>query len=383
MKNRNKRSGTAMIRVACATLFFLFSFVYLYYYQADVLTVAQHVLSGGKTQYSRFVGALLITLVLFLLQLGISSVAMMTTYTHALTYFPSMLALAFLTSVGTSVDQGVSFGSWVWVLPLLLLIFAVVCWLVKSFGFYEPSKVGRGFFTPPMWVNLMVMFLMMLIVGGVGNADTPFHYRLKVERYLAQGKYGTALQVGRRSLVCDSSLMMLRAYAMSRKGKLGDALFQYPICGGADALLPDGNHVKTLLYDKQNIYAHLGKLVVTKNTPFRKYMATIKKHDLDKRPAAEYLLCAYLLDRKLDDFVANVVKYYDLSETLPRHYREALTLYNYLHAQHPVKFDDEVMDTDYQDYLKLEKQISDKTKRVNKLRDVYGNTYWYYYWQRH
>ena len=93
-----------MIRVACATLFFLFSFVYLYYYQADVLTVSQHVLSGGKTQYSRIVGALLITLVLFLMQLGVSSVAKMTNYTHALTYFPSLLALAFLTSVGASVD---------------------------------------------------------------------------------------------------------------------------------------------------------------------------------------------------------------------------------------------------------------------------------------
>lgn len=370
-----------MIRIACAALFFLFSFVYLYYYQADVLTISQHVLSGGKTQYSRIVGALLITLVLFLLQLGVSSIAKMTTYTHALTYFPSLLVLAFLTSVGTSVDKGVSFGAWAWVLPLLLVAYLIICWLVKSFGFYEPSKVSKSFFSQPMWINLLMMLLMILMVGGIGNADTPFHYRLKVERYLAQGKYDVALQVGRRSLVCDSSLMMLRAYAMSRKGTLGDALFQYPICGGADALLPDGNHVKTLLFDKQNIYAHLGNLVVTKNTPFRKYMAIIKKHDLDKRPAAEYMLCAYLLDRKLDDFVANVVKYYDLSETLPRHYREALTLYNHLHAQHPVKFDDEVMDADYQDYLKLEKQISNKVKRGNKLRDVYGNTYWYYYWE--
>ncbi len=368
-----------MIHIACAILFFLFSFVYLYYYQADVLTISQHVLSGGKTQYSRLVGALLISLTLFLLQVGVTSVTKMTAYTHALTYFPSFLALAFLTSVGARVDRGVSFGAWIWVLPLLLTLYVLVCWLVKSFGFYEPLKVRRGFFTQPMWVNVLEMLAFMLMTGGIGNADTAFHYRLKVERYLAQEDYDAALKVGRRSLVCDSSLMMLRAYALSREGKLGDGLFQYPVCGGTDALLPDGEHVKTLLFKPNNIYLHLGNMVVTRKTDARKYLATITKHGLDKRPAVDYVLCSYLLDRRLDEFVADVGKHYDLSATLPRHYREALTLYNHLHPQHPVKFDDEVMDADFQDYRKMEKQIADKVQRRNKLRDVYGNTYWYYY----
>ena len=37
------------------------------------------------------------------------------------------------------------------------------------------------------------------------------------------------------------------------------------------------------------------------------------------------------------------------------------------------------MSMDYQDYLKLMRQIPNNKEMENKLRDVYGNTYWYYY----
>ena len=49
------------MRVMCAILFLCFSFLYLYEYQADVLAVAQHVLSDGQTHYNRTIGAVLIT----------------------------------------------------------------------------------------------------------------------------------------------------------------------------------------------------------------------------------------------------------------------------------------------------------------------------------
>lgn len=37
------------------------------------------------------------------------------------------------------------------------------------------------------------------------------------------------------------------------------------------------------------------------------------------------------------------------------------------------------MDADFQDYQRLEHRIANKAERRNKIRDVYGNTYWYYY----
>ena len=77
------------MRVMCAVVFFVFTFCYLYFYQADVLAMAQHVLSGGKTRYNSLIGAVLITLVLYLLQLLVFAVTRLYKRAHALTYFPS------------------------------------------------------------------------------------------------------------------------------------------------------------------------------------------------------------------------------------------------------------------------------------------------------
>lgn len=55
-------------------------------YQADVLAVAQHVFSGGLTNYSYTLAPLLITLVLYLLQVGVYAVTRVKRRFHGLTY---------------------------------------------------------------------------------------------------------------------------------------------------------------------------------------------------------------------------------------------------------------------------------------------------------
>ena len=37
------------------------------------------------------------------------------------------------------------------------------------------------------------------------------------------------------------------------------------------------------------------------------------------------------------------------------------------------------MEADFQDFQDLKRKYSDQTECRNKLRDVYGTTYWYYY----
>jgi hypothetical protein len=380
MNNHYRKNGTAMIKIACAVLFCTFTFIYIYCYQTDVLAVGQHVLSGGQTHYSRFIGAFLITFVLYLLQLGVSTIVKLSKSTHALTYFPSLLILAVLASVDSKIDQGFSFGAWIWWFPILLILFILICRLEKILQLYESSSGGWGFFTQPMWINLLTMLVFFFFVGLVGNNDTAFHYRLKVERFLSQGRYEDALKVGKKSLVCDSSLTMLRAYALSKQGKLPDALFQYAICGGSEALLPNGNNVKAFLFDTNEIYGYLGNMKVTKKTASMQYLNTINKHHLDKKPAADYLLCGFLLDKDLNAFSKNISKYYDLKEELPRHYSEAIIMYNHLHHANPINYENDVVEADYQDFLKLKRQKPNNIVEMNnKLRDVFGNTYWYYY----
>ena len=51
----NTKNSTVVVKAACAIVFCLFSFVYLYFYQVDMLSVAQHILSGGVTRYDRLI----------------------------------------------------------------------------------------------------------------------------------------------------------------------------------------------------------------------------------------------------------------------------------------------------------------------------------------
>lgn len=51
------KNGTVAVKAISAVLFLVFVFCYLYFYQADILAVSQHVLSGGKTSYEPTIGA--------------------------------------------------------------------------------------------------------------------------------------------------------------------------------------------------------------------------------------------------------------------------------------------------------------------------------------
>ena len=112
------------IRVVCAIVFILFSWCWLFYFQNDLLMMAQHVLSNGITHYNRLVGATGITLVLYLLQHLIHKVTRLNKSFYALTYFPSMLALGMLTDIEPDTAGGVTHAfSW-W-----LIIFYFLLWV--------------------------------------------------------------------------------------------------------------------------------------------------------------------------------------------------------------------------------------------------------------
>ena len=105
------------------------------------------------------------------------------------------------------------------------------------------------------------------------------------------------------------------------------------------------------------------------------------RHGYATAMGRDYLLTAYLLDRNLDAFARILGRYYTVNDSLPRHYREALTLYTHQHSAPCVEYHNSVMDTDYEDYQQLYQSESNRVVRQAKLRDSYGNTYWYYYQQ--
>ena len=381
--NRVKYSQDTLTHVLCTFVFALFSFFYLYYYQADLMTIMQHVLSEGRTHYNHFVGAVLITIVLLLIQVGVVRLFQRMRLSWAFTFVPSALLLAMITDVRQSASAAngfIEFGWGGYVLPLCLIMFFVVVWGLNSSGITEKYNLDFKNPTHQLWVNLTVILLLMLFVCGWGNSDRVLHDRLHVEQCLADNDVDEALRTLQLHSDADENLTMLTAYALSRKGQLPERLFEFPLKGGSASLMPNGKNVGFGLIADTTFYAYLGNAYLQRMSTMH-YLDYQRRHMRLNRRTVDYQLCAYLMDKKLDAFARNITKYYEVNDSvqLPKHYKEALILYTHSHSNPCIGYHDNVLDADFEDMQKLEKSIADARERQTALRDTYGNTYWYYY----
>jgi len=345
-----------VVRVICALVFCVFTFMYLYYYQSDIVAVGQHILSQGQTHYNRLIGAVIVTAVLFVLQTVVYRVSQLRKRAHALTYLPSLLVLTFISSIGSRADVDFSYGAWPWAAPLCLAGFCVLAWAAREMEPYEPESAGRGLFERVVWINLMLLCLQFFLVGVFSNHDEVFHYRMRMERCIMDKDYAGALRVGRKALAADSSLTMLRAHALAAQGTLPEKFFDFPVVGGAKALRTDGVSVRTVM---------LPDSVITEMTD-------------SSQVARDFHLMALLLDRKLGVFADELKKCYPDS-VYPKIYGEALLQYYYTSGKPFANGDNVAMETDFRDFNEMRLAISDERERYNSLKRVYGNTYWFYF----
>lgn len=377
---RRDNKTTAWASIVSAVVFCTFSFVYLFYYQDDLLTMEQHVLSKGLTHYNRFLGATIITAILYLAHVGIDTATRRCSKHPALTYFMPAMALAIMTDINPDVDKEFSFGKWLWLMPLLTVVYAAVTFvsaqlLANNDG---PShKSGARI----IWENMLIMASFFLFICGTANTDRIFHQRMRIERLIDEGKFKEALNVGKGSYApTDSSTTMLRVYALSKTNSLGETLFEYRIKGGSKSLLPNGTSVKTMLYSDTLVFHHVAEMSKQKMPPMV-YLKWMKKHGWAKAPLEDYLLAGYLLDKNIDGFAREFkASKYTGKKVLPKHFKEALVLYCHIRSNPVVKIHDEVMEADYQDFMNIIKNTPDKRQRKFCIQTNYANTYWFYYW---
>ena len=375
---KDQSSSTIGIRVMCAIVFVVFSFCWLYFFQADMMMMTQHVLSHGMTRYHPLLGTVLITLVLWAIQFIVYALVPLTMRSHALTYLPSMLLLGMLSAVvpvgADSIEMGFS-----WYVPILILL---VWWLLTRVGRLaqevEYDKV-ISLFSQPMWINALIMSLLIILVAWMGNSNAVMHYRMKMEHALLDGDFNKALKVGKKSLESDVDLTMLRMYALARKGKMGEHLFEYPVTANSSQMLPTDSLSVLMMYPADSLYQFLGARPAKRMEPMR-YLQLLEHRDSVLNPAvADYQLCGYLIDRQLDKFASAIGRYYTINDSLPRHYREALTLYTHLKTRPVVVYHQTVMDVDYNNLQELEKKYPLASERKGKVEEQYRGTYWYYY----
>jgi hypothetical protein len=230
-----------------------------------------------------------------------------------------------------------------------------------------------------MWVNMLVMAILIMLVAGFGNTNAVFHYRMKAEQSLKDDDAADAIKAGRKSLESDEHLLMLRMFALAKEDALGERLFEYPITGNSSQMLPTDSLSQLLLLPADSLYKFIGARPVGRMTPMRYLELVEQKDSVPHKVVTDYRLCGYLIDRQIDRFATEVGRYYTINDSLPKHYREALTLYTHLRSRPVVVYHNSVMDEDYDNLLQLERQYSDVTERQVKVEEHYHGTYWYYY----
>ena len=101
----------------------------------------------------------------------------------------------------------------------------------------------------------------------------------------------------------------------------------------------------------------------------------------------DYLLCTYLINKDLNNFVETLPKYYNKENELPKHYAEALILYKGLSREgnfgelDSLKIDDGIK-VDYNDFLAMMRAKKPMLKKQADIRDNYFRTYWYFYFRK-
>ena len=204
---------------------------------------------------------------------------------------------------------------------------------------------------------------------------------MRIESDIISNNFRHATTVGIHASDTDSSLTMLRIWTLSEQGQLGERLFEYPLIGSSDAMLPNGTTVKLMMAPEGKLYKHLGVVFREKMNP-KQYLQKLHEKHFATKAAHDWLLCAYLLDGDIDRFAQNIKRFYNIDGTLPKHYREALILYRHL-RQHPLfVYHSDVMNVDYDDYMDIIRKSKTQDERRYLLRQSYGKTYWFYYFEK-
>lgn len=370
-----KKTARIMI-VVCGLLFSIFSFVYLYVFQRELLEALHFSLAHGKTQFAPATSAIVITLILLLLRWGVNSLLGLKGYVRALSYFPSFLVLCALTDIDRNVYTSAAHSDWLWLLPLLIMLFVGAAYILRKVFRMQLNREGS-----PMGVvngNILIMLLFSLITVFCGNTDRTFHHELQAEHYLRHDDFDKALRVGEKSLKSSRTLTALRAMAMAHTNTMGDRLFDYPQYYGSEGLFFADDSLETLRYTNDSIYYLLGARPYAGEERMT-FLRNICYKGTGKYTALDYYLSALLLDKKLDEFMEAANDFFAPEDTLPRFYREAMVLYQAIHADSAFCRTDSACMKRFLEYREKEKEYTDGRERENWMRRHYGDTYWWYF----
>lgn len=369
----NRLKYDTPLRILCALLFALFSFIYIYTFQGELLALMQDHLSKGVTTSNTFVAALIITLLLSLMQWGINRVSGLHGRWEALSYIPSCALLALITDVNDG-TMLYSASQWLWGVPLVTIVYIGVVWINRM-----RRDVKRNGFFSLLYPNLLAFSFLFVLTAQVSNHAPAPHMELAAWHYLHDDRYEELLEVGKRSDDYNTELTALRNLAMFKTGTLGERLFHYPQPFGSEGLVYSRDNKQTVAYGAQEFYGHLG----TEPHEGESGLDFARRQHLENDTVdyRDLYLAALLLDKKLDAFVEESTELLQSDETLPTHFQEAWLLYNEQHPDSVVGFvPDSAIVKRFADYRSLQAEhVSNPIVSKNLAKRKFGNTYWFYF----
>ncbi len=357
----------------CAAIFCAFAFLYLYFFQNDLLAYAQHTLSNGLTTYGDLAGAVIITAVLLLLEIFLSLTLLRHfSFLPALWNLPPALVLASICDVHITAGEsrGLFGTTWIWLVAVtLLLCLADGCVKNASVRYRSPLSAFLA--------NLALTCAVILVAVFMGNTNEGVHERLHCERYLIGKNYEGAVDYISRHAVNTPETVMMKAYAMARTGRLGREFFEKNVVNGSDCLFPE-NASSLLMFPPSEIYKLIGG-IPARGMSGRKCLELLRQRGKITPEGREYLYTACLLDRDVDSFAGYYAEDRDtLVSAVPKHYAEAMEIYRYEHDI-PPEGDSVGMAAGFARFMAERSGQDNKVLRENGMRDAFGGTYWFYY----
>ncbi len=352
-------------------LFSFFCFCFLNGIESDVLLLSLTKISGCHIPYIPCLYAILLTAIFLGLQILLNSRLKLDGEKHALSFIPSFLLLA----ASTNLVPSISITTSIFLVSGLALFVLIGC-------FHRRVPLANVSFPRLLIPNLICMLGGFTFVALVSNTNDELHYELRIQELYAKGKIEKALNVGNESLVTNRRLLALRALSLARKGELGESIFEYPIPESCTDLFLHPSDTSVMILPLDSIANVIGYIPSEKGC-IQQLFNHLSPTSLRKHPSLrDYWLCTFLLQKRLDDFAKWLPHFYDISNKLPKHYREALILYRSLFVHPRIIYNGTATEvTNYTDFTELADKYTDTTERKNYLRRLYGNTYWWFYFE--
>lgn len=378
MRNKEEKRLQRVVAYLCATLFAVFSFFFVAIYQSPLLEALYDHVATGKLEYNGYLVAAIISPLLTLLAAWLNRLAKFQREWTAMAYLPSALLLAFITDIDRTIyTGGRSYVAWIVIFAAGILVYAVLSFVLQRVLFEKIKNLAMST-NRMVWRNLILLVLMFCLTGTLSNGEENFKREALVSSRYNDGDAQGALAVGYKSLDASRELTAMRAYVMAKENVLGERLFEYPQCYGADGLMPFRNQTSPLLPD--SVYSMLGD-TVSGNEGCMEYLRRVAYADTLGTPARDYYLSALLLEKQLVEFEAELAAMYGSYplDSLPKHYREALLLLAEFSDDYELELESDTLFTQFRKLREIEHRYDDALVRNNYVRKEFGRTYWWYY----